>query len=152
MENTAEKTIVSNVSTTAASTKPVKEPAKEKVSILKNTAGKSVPEKDYFFGAVVPSGFESTCGKPVDREDLIAVFDKVFKLEDNILFYKQLDKEVYLIIVPMKYATTVGESQNSINGEFQKHAISFLNEGSVNLDSLRMKLERIKKFVKYTDK
>ncbi len=147
MENTTNQVPLATPAT------PKAEPVKSaKVSILKNTAGKSVPEKDYFFGAVVPSGFEGTCGKPVDREDLLAVFNKVFKPEDNILFYKQTDKEVYLVIIPMKYATTVGESQNSINGEFQKHAISFLNEGSVNLESLKAKLERINKFVKYTDR
>jgi len=88
----------------------------------------------------------------VDREDLLEVFNKVFKPEDNILFYRQLDKEVYIIIVPIKYSTSIGENNNSIKGDFQKHAISFLNEGSVNLDSLRGKLEKIQTFVKYTDR
>jgi hypothetical protein len=119
---------------------------------LKNTSGKSVKPSDYFFGGIVPAGFEGTCGKPVDREDVLSVFNKVFKPEDNILFYKQTDKEVYLVIIPIKYSTDIGEFNNSIEGDFQKHAISFLNEGSVNLDTLKLKLDRIQKFVKYTDR
>jgi hypothetical protein len=128
---------------------------KEKVvkkTILKNTSGKEVPEADYFFGGKAPNSFEKYCGKPVDREDLLAVFNKVFKPEDNFLFYKEIDKEVYLIIPPMKYSTTVGEEQNSLEGDFQKHAISFIGEGSVNLDTLKMKLSRIPKFCKFTDR
>ena len=133
----------------------VKVAKKEKVVkkiILKNTSGKKVPEADYFFGGNAPTSFEGTCGAPVDREDLLTVFNKVFRPTDNFLFYKQKDKEVYLVIVPIKYSTTIGEYNNSIEGDFQKHAISFINEGSVNLDTLRMKLERIPKFVKYSDR
>lgn len=121
-------------------------------SILRNTAGKEVPASDYFFGGKMPNSFEKYCGKPVDREDLIAVFNKVFKPEDNFLFYKEVDKEVYLVIAPLKYSTTVGVEQNSLEGDFQKHAISFINEGSVNLDTLRMKLNKIPKFCKFTDR
>jgi hypothetical protein len=125
----------------------------EKVSI-KNVLGEEVPQEDYFFGGKVPSGFRGTCGQPVDREDLISVFKKVFRAEDNILFYKQSDKEVYLVIIPLKFSIDVGEHNNSVEGDFQKHAISFLNEGSVNLDTLKMKLERINspKFIKYSDR
>ena len=119
---------------------------------LKNSKGKEVPEEDYFFGGKAPTSFEGTCGNPVDREDLLDVFNKIFKPEDNILFYKQKDKEVYLIIVPLKYSAVVGESNNSIEGDFQKHAISFLNEGSVNLDTLKLKLKRIVPFVKFSDR
>ena len=129
---------------------PEKKPVKKVV--IKNTAGKEVPASDYFFGGVVSPGFEGTCGKPVDREDLIAVFDKVFKPEYNFLFYKAVDKEVYIIIPPIKYSTTVGEFNNSVDGDFQKHAISFLTEGSVNLDTLKLKLVRIPKFCKFDDK
>lgn len=141
---------------TAEPAKPVAqakttEPAKPKV-VLRNTLGKEVPLSDYFYKGVVSSGFEGTCGGPVVREDLVKVFNKVFKPEDNILFYKQFDKEVYLVIVPIKYSTCVGEYNDSMDGDFQKHAISFLNEGSVNLDTLRQKLERIVKFVKYVDR
>ena len=120
--------------------------------ILKNALGKEVPAADYFYKNIVPHGFEGTCGKPVDREDLIEVFHKVFKPKDNILFYKQTDKEVYLVVIPMKYSTSIGDFNDSVDGDFQKHAISFLNEGSVNLDTMRQKLERIKNFVDYSDR
>lgn len=120
--------------------------------VLKNTLGKDVPEEDYFFGGKIPSGFFGTCGKPVDREDLVEVFNKIFNPEDNFLFYKAADKEVYLIIVPIKCSTTIGESNNSVDGDFQKHAISFLTEGSVNLDTLKLKLRRILPFVKVSGK
>ncbi len=139
---------------------PKKVEVKEKVVVAKpkngvvilNSSGKEVPSTDYFFKGIIPSGFEGTCGRPVDREDLLSVFNKVFKPEDNILFYKQSDKEVYLIIIPLKYSDSVGEEHDSIDGDFQKHAISFLTEGSVNLDTFRQKLDKIKKFVKYTDR
>lgn len=120
--------------------------------VLKNTSGKEVSAEEYFYKGVFPSGFVGTCGNPVEREDLLDVFNKVFRPSDNILFYKQADKEVYLIIVPLKYSDSVGERHDSMDGDFQKHAISFLNEGSVNLDTLRQKLERITKFVKYNDR
>ena len=126
--------------------------AKVKNVVLRNTSGKEVPITDYFYQGIVPSGFEGTCGKPVDREDLLDVFNKVFKPSDNILFYKQEDKEVYLIIIPLIYSDSVGLAHDSVDGDFQKHAISFLAEGSVNIDSLRQKLDRIVKFVKYTDR
>lgn len=130
----------------------VKKEKVSKKSILRNTSGKEVKEADYFFGGVIPSWFEGTCGKPVDREDLLAVFNKVFKPEDNFLFYKAIDKEVYIIIPPIKYSTTIGDFNNSIEGDFQKHAISFINEGSVNLETLKMKLSRIPKFCKFGDR
>ena len=155
MENAIDK-IDKNVE----ETKPV-EPIKpvgsktvlsKKDSILLNTLGEKVPESYYFYKGIVPSGFERSCGKAVDREDLIEVFHKVFKPKDNILFYKQLDKEVYIIIIPIRFATTIGDFNDSIEGDFQKHAISFLTEGSVNLDTMRQKLERISKFVNYNDR
>ena len=132
-------------------------PKKAKIESVKgvklmNTSGKEVKKEDYFFNGIILPSFENTCGRPVDREDLITVFNKVFKPTDNILFYRQPDKEVYIIIVPIKYSTEVLEENNSIVGDFHKHAISFLNEGSVNLDSLRTKLEKIKTFLKFTDR
>jgi hypothetical protein len=119
---------------------------------LFNVLGKKVPLTEYFYKGITPPGFKGTCGNPVDREDLVDVFHKVFKPKDNILFYRQADKEVYLVIIPLKYATEVGSSEDSIDGDFQKHAISFLNEGSVNLDTMRQKLEKIQKFVNYSDR
>jgi len=124
----------------------------KKKSILRNVLGKEVPEDDYFYKGIIPPGFENTCGAPVDREELVEVFHKVFKPEDNILFYKQSDKEVYIVIIPVRYATEVGDFNDSIEGDFQKHAISFLTEGSVNIDTMRKKLERIVKFVNYSDR
>jgi hypothetical protein len=135
----------------AAASNVIKVKAKNEV-VIKNTLGQEVPASDYFYKNVVPSGFEGTCGKPVDREDLLTLFHRVFKPEDGILFYKQNDKEVYLVIVPIKYSVSVGDFNDSMDGDFQKHAISFLDEGSVNLDTLRQKLERIVKFVKYSDR
>lgn len=125
--------------------------AKNNVKLF-NAFGKEVSRDEYFFKGIIPAGFIGTCGKPVDREDLVNLFHKVFRPEDNILFYKQADKEVYIIIIPIKYATEVGDSQDSIDGDFQKHAISFLTEGSVNLDTMRQKLEKVNKFVKYADR
>jgi hypothetical protein len=130
---------------------PVAPKVKKSVTLITST-GREVPQEDYFYKGVLAPGFEKICGKPVDREDLLAVFNKVFRPSDNFLFYKVSDKEVYIIIPPLKYSPTVGEAQNSIEGEFQKHAISFIGEGSVNLDTLRMKLERIPKFCKFDDR
>ena len=123
-------------------------------SILKNTAGKEVPEEDYFYAVgenkgVAPVSFTRMCGYPVDREDLIEVFDRIFKPSDNFLFYKSGNKEVYLVIVPLKFSTSVGDTHESVDGDFQKHAISFIGEGSVNLDTLKMKLTRVLGFVDF---
>jgi hypothetical protein len=49
--------------------------------------------------------------------------------------------------VPLKYSSIIGIDHDSLDGEFQTHAISFLNEGSVNLDTLRMKLEKVSKTI-----
>ena len=126
--------------------------AKNNEVILKNVFGKEMNKKEYFYKGIVPAGFEGTCGNIVDREELITVFHKVFKPADNILFYKQADKEVYIVIIPIKYSTEIGDFNDSLDGAFQKHAISFLSEGSVNPDTLRKKLERINKFVNYSDR
>ncbi|MCK5020313.1 MAG: hypothetical protein KAS32_24960 [Candidatus Peribacteraceae bacterium] len=131
--------------------KKEKEVEVEKV-VLINVLGKEVPCEDYFFKGIVPPGFKGTCGRAVDREDLVDLFHKVFKPSDNVLFYRQLDKEVYIVIIPIKYSTAIGDFNDSIDGDFQKHAISFLNEGSVNLDTMRKKLERINNFVNYSDR
>ena len=133
------------------------EPIKEKKKvILKNVKGEEMDEKDYFYAAKneaeAPATFNKVCGMPVEREDLLEVFNKVFNPKDNILFYRTTDKEVYIIIIPLKYSTSVGRDHESIDGDFQKHAISFVQEGSVNTATLRMKLERIIPFVKYTDR
>ena len=135
----------------AAETPKAEKIKKEKI-VLKNTLGKEVPQEDYFYKGTVPPGFFGTCGSPVIREELVDVFHKVFKPSDNILFYKQDDKEVYIVIIPLRYSIEIGNSEDSIEGDFQKHAISFLNEGSVNPDTLRQKLDKVKTFVKFSDR
>ena len=129
----------------------------EKPVILKNVLGKEVDQTDYFFSieegkGKAPIGFNKSCGNPVEREELIEVFNKVFKPQDNILFYKAADREVYIVIVPLKYSSNVSLENGSVDGDFQKHAISFIGEGSVNIDTLRQKLNRIVPFVKYGDR
>lgn len=127
--------------------KKIEEKRKKTKIILKNTLGEEVSQKDYFYSTKdaesAPHFFAEVCGNAVDREDLLGVFNKVFKPKDGLLFYKARDKEVYIIIVPLKYSSTVGLDHNSMEGEFQKHAISFITEGSVNLDTLKNKLLRV---------
>lgn len=132
------------------------EKAKKKI-VLKNTLGEVVDSKDYFYVTpktaakgkdTTPIYFHDVCGYPVEREDMVNIFNKIFKPKHNILFYKTLDKEVYVIIVPIKYSSIVGPEHNSVDGEFQKHAISFVSEGSVNLDMLKTKLTRVASTIK----
>lgn len=122
-------------------------------TILKDVNGEEVDEKDYFWPAknkdtgevtYAPDYFQKYNGDPVTREDMLAVFNKIFSPSEGFLFYKDRNSELYLVIVPLKYAASVGEENNSIGHDFQKHAISFLNEGSVNLDTLRRKLIQIR--------
>jgi hypothetical protein len=117
--------------------------------VIKNVLGEEVSPNDYFYNGIIPSGFEQSCGRPVDREDLILAFHKVFKPSDNFLFYKNVEKEVYIVIVPLKYSTTISVDNESFDGDFQKHAISFLNEGSVSTDTLKTKLSKILGFCKF---
>jgi len=133
---------------TPAKMKPV---LPKQVVILKNVAGEDMDIDDYFYKGVVPPQFNATCGKPVDREDLITIFNGIFNPKHDILFYKTIDKEVYIIIIPLKLSSSVGASNESLDGDFQKHAISFISEGSVNGDTLKMKLRRILPFVKFGD-
>lgn len=134
--------------------KVIKGAKKVEKTIIYNTAGEEVDEKDYFYATkgkvgAAPSLFTKMCGYRVDREDLLEVFNKIFKPEDNFLFYKSGNKEVYLIIVPLKFSTSVGDTHESVDGDFQKHAISFIGEGSVNIDTLKMKLTRVLGFVDF---
>jgi hypothetical protein len=125
---------------------------KEKPIVLKNVKGEDMDEADYFFGGKALPTFNDVCGMPVEREELIEVFNKIFNVKDDILFYKTSDKEVYLVIVPIKNSTVIDESNESMPGDFQKHAISFIQEGSVNLETLKMKLRRIIPFLKFADR
>ncbi len=127
----------------------------KKKIILKNTLGEEVSQKDYFYSTkgkeTAPPYFHDVCGQPVEREDMLTVFNKIFKPKDGILFYKAMDKEVYIIIVPLKHSSIVGAQHNSVDGEFQKHAISFVSEGSVNLDTLKNKLTRVSSTIKIAE-
>ena len=120
--------------------------------ILKNTSGEDMKIEDYFYNGKVPPAFNATVGKPVDREDLVEIFNSVFDPQYDFLFYKTLDKEVYVVIVPLKNSLSVGKENESLDGDFQKHAISFISEGSVNGDTLKAKLRRILGFCKFGDK
>lgn len=144
-----------------ANEKKAAEEEKKKQIILKDVDGDDVDQADYFFPRLAdetidgkvykattqtaPAWFNRTCGMPVDREELIEVFNLHFPKSKGFLFYKQRNSEVYIVIVPLKYATTISRSNESRPGDYQRHAISFINEGSVNLDSLKMKLGRIAK-------
>ena len=131
------------------------ENAKKNIVVLKNVFGDAIDESKYFYSkkgeGKAPFYFNKVCGFPVDREDMIIIFNRIFKPSRNFLFYKARDKELYLIIVPLKYASTVGGANESLEGDFQKHAISFIGEGSVNMESLRMKLERVASTIRIDD-
>ena len=136
---------------------------KTKSLILKNTSGEDMDPKDYFFsdsseaeaarieksGSLAPSYFNDIVGKPVEREDLIEVFDEVFNPKDNFLFYRCVEKEVYVIMIPLKFSQ-VNKENGALSGDIQKHAISFVMEGSANVDTLKMKLKRIAASLDYT--
>jgi hypothetical protein len=142
-------------------TGPVEKPEvakkpKKKLIVIKNPAGEEVAQKDYFFSAkgedAAPPWFEKVCGKPVDREDMITIFNKFFKPSDGFLFYKTPNKEVYIVIVPLKHSSIVGQEHDSVEGDFQKHAMSFITEGSVNLDTLRLKLQKVAGTIRIVDR
>jgi len=136
-----------------------KDKAKKNTFVLKDVDGDDVDQADYFFARTeeevidkvthkattktAPPYFNVICGLPVDREELIEAFQLHFPTRKGFLFYKLKDKEVYLVIIPLKYATTISKSNESRPGDFQRHALSFIGEGSVNIDSLKLKLKRI---------
>lgn len=147
--------------------KKADEEAKKSQIILKDVDGDDMDQAEYFWPRHVkedilnakgekvgvleatdqtaPIYLNRTCGMPVDRDELIEVFLQYFPRSKGFLFYKMRDKEVYLIIVPLKYATTISRANESRPGDFQRHALSFIQEGSVNMDSLKLKLARIAK-------
>ncbi len=141
--------------------KSADEEAKKNIVILKDVDGDDVDQADYFFpraedekvgdkvlkptDQTAPVYFNKICGLPVDRDELIEIFLQFFPRSKGFLFYKARDKEVYLVIVPLKYATTITKANESRPGDFQRHALSFISEGSVNVDSLKLKFQRIAK-------
>ena len=110
---------------------------------IRNAAGKEIILKAT--DQTAPAYFNKWCGYPVDREELIEAFLQFFPRRKGFLFYKMRDKEVYLVLVPLKYARTISKSNESRPGDIQRHAMSFIGEGSVNVDSLKLKLQRIAK-------
>lgn len=145
-----------------AEAKKADDEAKKNVIVLKDIDGADVDQAEYFFprledektadGKIIkatdqtaPSYFNRICGFPVDRDDLKEAFLLYFPRRKGFLFYKMRDREVYLVIIPLKYATTISRSNESRPGDFQRHALSFITEGSVNIDSLKLKLNRISK-------
>ena len=127
-----------------------------KAPIIKNTKGEDVPVGDYFYAnegdrAVAPPFFNKAMGYPVDREDLIEIFNKVFKPEDNFVFLKSRDKEVYGVLVPIKF-TDIGKEEEAILGDCQFHAVSFIPDGSVNYDKLKLKLQQVATNIDYSNK
>lgn len=136
---------------------------KNKGLILQDTDGKDMNPEDYFFmdgteaeaerikktGTIAPPYFNDVCGKPVDREDLVEVMNEVFNPKDHFLFYRCIEKEVYIVIFPLKFSE-VSKETGALSGDCQKHAVSFVMEGSANVDTLRLKLQRIAKTMGYT--
>jgi len=124
--------------------------------ILKNTRGENVDVKDYFYAkpgetAIAPNFFNKACGLPVnplERPELIEIFDKTFKPQDNFVFLKARDKEVYSVLIPLKY-TDINSQEDCILGDYQLHAISFIPDGSVNFDKLKAELKKIATMIKY---
>ena len=139
--------------------------ARKNVIVLQDIDGDDVDQAEYFWPRLekekvgtppnektldptdqtAPIYFNTICGYPVDREELKEVFLQYFPRAKGFLFYKARDKEVYLVIIPLKYATTISRANESRPGDFQRHAMSFIAEGSVNVDSLKLKLARIAK-------
>jgi hypothetical protein len=144
----------------AAEKRAAEEALKNKI-VLKDVDGHDVDQADYFWPRTeaetingktyqpttetAPGYFNKICGYPVDDQELIDVFVGFFPRAKEFLFYKTKGKEVYLVIVPLKYATTISRANESRPGDFQRHALSFIAEGSVNVESLKLKLARIQK-------
>lgn len=139
----------------AANQKAANEFSKKVSLVLQNTKGEEVDQSEYFFpeysketGELVntntaPVYFHKFCGYPVNREELIEVFDSIFDPKDGFLFYKSSTQELYFVIVPLRLAVTVSKKNESLPGDFQKHALSFVRDGSVNIDSLKLKLRQV---------
>lgn len=130
---------------------------KVKKQIIQNNKGEDVPLENYFFvnpgeTIFVPNYFNDAFGKPTDREDLIEIFDTIFKPEDNFILLKDKTKEVYNIMVPLKFSNEVNFAENSQTGDCQIHAISFITDGSVNHDKFKSALKKISSLIAYGNK
>jgi len=120
---------------------------------IKTTDGKDVDIKDYFYAPegqtpIAPPFFKDTCGKVVDRDDLVEVFEKIFSPEDGFIFLKDQYKEVYGVLVPLRY-TKIGTEEDALLGDFKYHAVSFVLDGSVNVEKLKSFLKKISTSYEY---
>lgn len=120
---------------------------------LKNSRGEDVRVENYFYTPegktpIAPPYFNKQMGLPVEREDLNEIFDKVFLPKDNFVFLKSMDKEVYGVLIPLKYSN-ISDAEDSQYADFQYHAISFVLDGSVNHQKLAQKLKEIATRVHY---
>ncbi len=126
---------------------------------LKNINGEEVDVKDYFYAngeeeSIAPNFFNKALGYPITyeeegREDMIETFSTYFRPGDNFILLKQREKEVYSVLVPLKFAKDIGVHEDSILGDFQIHSMSFVQEGGFNLESFKSKLSLIKKNLGY---
>jgi len=134
--------------------KAVEAKKEDKISFV-CSVGNNVPDENYVFSqepgelASAPDFFVKQIGTPVQDEELVDAFHKVFSPKDEFLFYKQSRKEIYSVVVPVKFATELGSKEDSISGDCQVHAMSFIAEGSVTLDSLSTKLTKIARNLNY---
>lgn len=136
---------------------------KEKITVikqvLKNTKGEDVPDADYFFKGenkevYAPNYFNQLVGYPVDPEfeEVISIFDSIFKPEDNFLLLKKRGQEVYSVVVPVAFATELMEENDPRAGEAQIHTISFTADGGFNTDKFRTFLQRVVALIDYKNK
>ena len=133
-------------------------PKKESKKVLSFVAssGALVPFGNYTYTAHGAEAVEPAphvikkMGTPVEEDDLLDTFHKVFAAKHEFLFYKEGRKEVYTVIVPLTHVTELGAEEDSVTGECQVHAMSFIMEGSIDADTLTSKLKRIAKNLNYT--
>lgn len=120
---------------------------------IRNTRGEEVDPADYFYAspgkeAFAPSYFNRACGFPVTYDEWNKIFDSIFDPEDQFVFLKSQNKEVYSVLVPLVF-TEIGEQNDNVDCDFQVHAISFISDGSVSSDRLKLKLKEIAKRIGY---
>ncbi len=139
----------------AGANKPKAVKAEAKTDFIFQTPdGTDVDPGNYVFpneeGEVVVSPFfHKVYGYPVDREELIEVFFEVFAPKDEVLFYKKKQNETYTVIIPLAKAS-ISLKTGAQGGDVQVHSMSFITEGSVNSQTLSLKLAAIAKALKYT--
>lgn len=121
---------------------------------IRNTLGEEVDLSKYFIPnheniSVAPNYFNRSHGYPISQnefgfEEMIEVFNKVFDVKDGFLLFKQRTKEVYSVLVPLRYAKELNEAEEANAFDYQIHAISFIKEGGFNIQTFENKLKSIK--------